>query len=486
MTTGLFLLGALLACSNPPHLQKPPVSRQASFPTLPLLTPTNLPRPTLLPTFHPPAATPSHTPNSTNISQYYRLNPYIGELRLVRNPNPNTSECEQPSPFYLPSQNLQAVAHVKTGVCFNGEIGLFEMGGRRYVVLSGGTEAAYSLIDVSDASTPRLLGVWSFRPWTYTADVKPFRIGERWYLALAMESVSDIQPCGVAIVDVSEAQMPVLVANLQGYAIGSETAWCNVHTTEIVTNAAGEATHLLVSSDDTFDLRVVDLSNLPSTQETGKFAHQDFRIHNGNVETFVHDSTVVGERVYVAYWSGGVQVLDTAALVSGADSASVTLNPFGSLAPANFQVHHAYPSADGQFLFIEDEVNDAKGFSQLRWYDIRNLQAPKFIGEIYPQAGANPLSPPHNLLVQADLLFVGWYKDGVQVFRYDTSQPNAPSIERYAYQAVREDADSMGIGYELFDGIYGVRVQNCVLAGVVRQCVYASDLTLGLLILALE
>ncbi len=92
---------------------------------------------------------------------------------------------------------------------------------------------------------------------------------------------------------------------------------------------------------------------------------------------------------------------------------------------------------------------------------------------------------PHNLLVSGDLLFVGWYQDGVRVFKYDTTDPDNPTVEPYAFKAVRSET-TLNPYTQIFDGIWGVRLHECEVAGEPRTCVFASDISWGLLIFAME
>jgi hypothetical protein len=92
---------------------------------------------------------------------------------------------------------------------------------------------------------------------------------------------------------------------------------------------------------------------------------------------------------------------------------------------------------------------------------------------------------PHNLLVAGNRLFVGWYQDGVRVFEYDTHDPEHPSVTPYAFRAVRTER-TRNPGSQFYDGIWGVRLHNCIVAGQPRTCVFASDITWGLIILAME
>ncbi len=404
---------------------------------------------------------------------------YLGPLTLVEADLP-IENCEQPSPFVLPADGLIQVAFVPTQLCSNGEIGLLEIGDRLVVVQSGLFFAAFTLTDVSDPAQPEFLGAWEWEQFTYTADVKTFRQGERWYLALALEAPQfrriGEEPCGVAIVEVTDPHTPQPIGLYHGQAVGSAQHWCNVHTTSVDVDANGDGSTILVSSDDTADMRVLDIRDLDQAREVGRYIRSDADAKS----IFVHDSTIAGERVYVAYWGGGLVILDKAQLESGAEV--TPLNEPGSIDPDGFEVHHSYPTADGNFVFIEDEIDGKRRrMSQVRLWDIRDLSAPREVLDVELE---DPIASPHNLLVDGDLLYVGWYQEGVRVFRYDASDPERPLVEPAYAQRVRA-RKTPGVFDSPYDGIWGVRVHDCEVEGKTTTCIYASDLTLGLIILAL-
>ena len=385
--------------------------------------------------------------------------------------------CDQPSPLALLNQGVIQLAFVPTGVCSNGEIGLIEPGDRLYVVQAGLGAAAFSITDVTDPAAPSLIGVWQWRPGGITYDIKPFRQAERWYLALGLENqrLAARGPCGIAIVEVTEPRAPRLLGRYDGTAVGSEIAWCNIHTTQIDVDARGDATYLLAASRDTFDLRVLDIRDLRNIREVNLY-HLHAHPHGAYPDfqgSFVHDTTIVGERVYVAYWTAGVMILDRRWLEAGAAPEAFVLNGPESIAPLDFNAHHSYPTPDGDFLFVEAEDRISGG---LRLFDIRDLARPREALTIELD-GAQ--SAPHNLLVAGDLLFVGWYSEGVRVFRYAVGDPERPVVEPVAFQEVRADQSSP------YDGVWGVRVHPCQIKGSATICIYASDIQLGLIILAL-
>lgn len=370
---------------------------------------------------------------------------------------------------------------------------MFETGGHVYVaqvVMNRFPSSleAFRIVDVTDPEQPFMVGAWEWNIPTYSADIKAFRQGDRWFLALSRDP--DLSPdtvktlCsfvgGIAIIEVTEPTEPTLMGVLTGESTGSRPEWCNSHTAEVSRDANGNGIYLYVSARDTFDLRVLDIQDLENVTEVGSYKHPDAGFYNERNWFFVHDTTIVDDRVYVAYWSAGLIILDRQALEAGK---SVTpLNPLDSIDPWGMQIHHAYPTTDGKFVFVEDELPSSLPKSRLRLYDIRDLQSPK---EVVTITLPDSLGAPHNLLVSGDRLFVGWYQDGIRVFKYDTSDPERPSVEPYAFKAVRATLTRNPTSGE-FDGVWGVRLHECVIAGQPMTCVFASDITYGLIILAIE
>jgi hypothetical protein len=426
-------------------------------------TSTPFPPPTIvIPTVKAPPGTPLPTPT-----------PFVLGLEPVKDP---PQECDE-SPLGLPGEKLIEVAYLPSGYCFNGEIAVFENGGHVYIAQELAFEAAFRLVDVTDPAQPAVTGAWQWNTLTYTADLKFFKQGERQFLVLSLEPEAT-RVCGVAIVEVTDPAAPAMIGQFAGDNTGAPDDWCDVHTSQVGEDANGDGAFIYVSAIDTADLRVLDIRDLNHVREVNHYTHPE--ANPGSSHTFVHDSTVSGDRVYVAYWSAGLIILDRAQAEAGEPLAP--LNPLDSIKPAGLQIHHTYPTADGNFVFVEDEVNYDGKQSQLRLYDIRDPARPK---EALAISLESPFSSPHNLLIEGDLLYVGWYSDGVRVFRYDVSDPDKPVVEPYAFKAVRPEKTEGVFGSDIFDGIWGVRLHPCQVDGKKMRCVYASDLTRGLIILAM-
>lgn len=391
----------------------------------------------------------------------------------------NCTDMEQ----NLPGDRLTEVAYLPSGFCFHGELDIFETGGHVYVaqVID---RLAFRIVDVTAAEQPVVVGAWRWNVPTYSADIKAFRQGDRRFLAVSRDPAPNPTMCslvgGVAIVEVTEPANPQLIGVLTGESTGSRERWCNSHTAQVSYDADGNGAYLYVSAVDIFDLRVLDIRDLENVTEVGRYRHPDAGFYNERNWFFVHDTTIVGDRVYVAYWSAGLIILDRQALETG--KRAVPLNPLDSIDPWGLQIHHAYPTTDEDFVFVEDELPTRVPESRLRLYDIRNLKSPKEVAAI---TLPDSFGAPHNLLVSGDQLFVGWYQDGVRVFQYDTSDPENPTVEPYAFKAVRAGFSTNPSG-GVFDGIWGMRLHDCEVAGQPTTCVYASDITYGLIILALE
>jgi hypothetical protein len=345
----------------------------------------------------------------------------------------------------------------------NSDLDLFEVEDRRYVAQRN--FAGFRLVEVTDPTHPRYLGAWQFVPSAGNGHIKAFRQAGRVYLAIPLESPSPytVAPCGLAIVEVTDPQSPALIGRYDGKTLNANLPWCNLHSVEIDADAAGNATFLLATSFATGDLLVLDIRDLTAIREVNAY-HWHAHPHGDSGST-AHRATIVGDRVFLAYWNGGVILLDKPALEAGMAPESAALMPPGSIDPLDFTTHDVYPTVDGNFLF----VNDMDRGDGIRLFDIRELAAPR---EVWAADFDGFQASHHTLQVMDDLLIVPWFEEGVRVFRYNVSDPDAPKIELVAAQ------DSHRIGE--------AKVGACPIEGIASTCVYASDERLGLVILGLH
>lgn len=459
----------------------------AASPAAPTVRPRPSPFPTMapveaiLPTLAPTTVAQTSTTAAPTLTPTALPTPYAGTLELLPH-TPIPANCNTGSPFSLPSQGLVPQAFVPTGECQNGELDLFETGGRLYVAQSGFGGVAFTLTDVTDPAQPRQVGVWDWQPHTVTADLKAFSQRNRHYLALSLQRTrrAPDSPCGVAIVEVTQPDAPRLITRIDGRTAGAPEDWCNVHTSEIGTDASGAATFLYASDVDTFTLRVLELRTLAQPREVNRYHLHDHPhvLPEQPPRVYVHDSSIVGDRVYVAYWLAGAVILDRKKLEAGSEQEGIVIKPTRDVAPSGFHVHYLYPAGGGDFLFVQDELNVENG---LRLLDIRDPAKPR---EVWKYEVPNAFNAPHNFVIDNNLLYAGWYQDGIRVFRFNLSKPDNPTVEPIAFQAVRAQRGEGDFGP--FDGVWGVRVHPCTAQGKPTTCIYASDISAGLIITALD
>lgn len=425
----------------------------------------NIPETTSTPDFSP---TPTERP-------VVLPSPYAGSLELIASDEPGTFCDKDASPFHLPHEGVVQLSFLPNRKCYdiNSDLDLFEIEDRLYVAQRNGQ--GFRLVDVTDPSQPSEIGVWQFKPGAHQEHITAFRQFDRRYLAMPLESPTPYGNflCGLAIIEVTQPEALVLLGRYDGTTLNSKVSWCNVHAAEVDTDADGNATFLFLATLNTADLRVLDIRNLEDIREVNVF-HQHVHPH-GEYGSWAHRAAILGDRVYISYWGGGVIVVDKHGLESGLPVEEILLSPLGSIDPDGFVTHDAQPSSDGNFLFVNDMDKVSDG---IRLFDIRDLSHP---GEIWTSAFDNTEIGHHTLQLKDDLLFVPWFYDGLRVFRFDLSDPDSPIIEQIALQSVQKPPY-----YGTGGGVGALRVHRCQVQGVVKTCIFASDDELGLIILALD
>lgn len=365
------------------------------------------------------------------------------------------------------------IAAQDNGICTSADIDVYATAsGESYVVQGGGEEAAWTQTRVTSPAAPVNVGQykWSGRggKGTYTPDVKAFRQGTQHYITMGLERTTLAGYCGVVIVDVTNPANATVVKQFIG------TDWCDTHNVFVENDASGEGQFIYATANSTSDLRVLDIKTRGSVSnpvEVGRY-----RAPTANSDNYVHDVTVIdhggsiGRRAYLAYWDSGLVILN-AADVSSAPVANPTpiVGP-NVIDPPNFLTHHAYPNAAGTRVFIEDEMTYTAGFEPVQMWDISSTTSPAYVDGITPDVGVNgDLLPAHNLHVEGNMLYVGWYKGGLQAFPFTDTGFGS----RSAYHQVQtERAD------DVYDGAWGVRLLP--IGGVTY--VFQSDRRYGLII----
>lgn len=384
------------------------------------------------------------------------------------------------------------VAAQDNGICTSADIDAYQTASQTHVVQGGGEEAAFVITDATNPASPVRYGpfTWARRgaKGTYTPDVKAFSQTvdgvSRQYIALSLERLRVNGFCGVVVFDVTDPATPVFETQI--YKNNPADFWCDVHNT-FVEDIGGEGRYIYLTADARNDMRVVDIAdvaNLPATcdiatncatQEVGRYKAPTAV----NADNYVHDVTVIdhggttGRRVYVSYWDTGLVILDAADVTPG-----TTPTPIATIDPPGFLTHHAFASADGSVVFLQDEILDQPGDKPVQMWTL-GTSPPTEVDALVLGTDV-PASPAHNLEIRFDLdpdrLYVGWYKLGLQAWDFaDAGFNRAADIPRTAveYHQVQTEASD-----DPYDGAWGVRMAD------VGGCRYffQSDRRFGLII----
>lgn len=138
------------------------------------------------------------------------------------------------------------------------------------------------------------------------------------------------------------------------------------------------------------------------------------------VSAVAHDVAVVGTVAYLSTLYGGVEIADVT------DPAAPVI--LGTVTYADSFAHNAWPSADGQYLFVTDEYVGGA----VRVFDVSDPAAAVQVAAL-PMPRRNAIA--HNVYVDAaDRALVVYYLDGVRT--YDVSDPTAP-VETAFWENVR-------------------------------------------------
>ncbi len=253
---------------------------------------------------------------------------------------------------------------------------------------------------------------------------------------------------GMYVVDASDPAAPAVVATVPVPSFDMKT-WG--HYAYTVTG----------SGDGGADLgRIVDLSDPTAPVVVGSFpsSHNLFidergflyleipglRIYDLNADPLAprfvwaansgggHDATVVGDRLY-DFHGNVTNIYDIQ------DRARPQL-----LSPVSHPTisyhHNGWPSKDGRYLFITDELA-AGNTADVTIWDIAQVDDPIMAATI-----SDPSATVHNVFVVGDVLFASYYTAGFRVF--DVSDPSRPGLV-YEY-------DTLPTEGQVWDGAWGV------------------------------
>jgi hypothetical protein len=244
---------------------------------------------------------------------------------------------------------------------------------------------------------------------------------------------------GVHIVDLSDPTAPSLIAQITS----GESGFNNVHNVFV---AEG---YLYESDLASATVKVFDVGD-----PMNPFFVRDIVTPD---TIFIHDTTVVGGRLYASGFDGFTYIYDVSQVGTMAPSL------LGSV-PSGANSHSNWVNSDGTLLISAQEISDG----EVTIYDISVPGSPILLSTLdRTSLGIDAFSPHNPVLLGDHLLFVSWYQAGVQLI--DISDPANP-VHLGGY-------DTFPSSVSGFDGNWGVYP----LLGLNR--VLASDLDGGLFIL---
>ncbi|HYP19110.1 MAG TPA: hypothetical protein VEY08_03470, partial [Chloroflexia bacterium] len=352
--------------------------------------------------------------------------------------------------------------------------------GHDYVILSGFSTRMFHIFNVDDPYNPVLLRTMPL-PTGGSAGTSASWFKQRdtngvlhYYVTATVRGSTTSGACGFYVYNADDPANPTLV----GRKFGAD--WCTVHEHFISYDTDGDADYAWLAmgneSGSLWKVVVMDLQNLPTMTERGRYQRTD--ANSGN---YVHDVNVVGNRVFLAHWGGGLIIHDKQTLVNNVNP--TPLNPVDSIRPSGFNVHHVVPTTDGNHVLIEDEFINSTALEKIKMYNISDINNPFYETGILG-TGEAMNSQAHNMRIKnigpgQDLMFVGWYKAGTRGFTIDTTGPT-PTITQTFYHQLRS---TPGPG---FGNVWGVDYLPCTLDGQPRTCIYTGDMTYGLVVDALD
>jgi choice-of-anchor B domain-containing protein len=258
-------------------------------------------------------------------------------------------------------------------------------GNHAYIGTHRGT--GVGIIDISDPTAPVLLTTYDAGSGVHFKDVKIH--GGIGYFAGEVGG-------GLHIVDLTNPEAPVLLADVTA-ADGGHASVHNVFVANGFAYEADSRTNTVVVFDVGDPANPVYVRDI-ATPDTG----------------FIHDVTVIGDRLYASGWGGFTYIYDVS------DVGNVAPPLLGSV-PSGAQSHSSWATSDNGILITAQEISDG----EVRIFDVTDPGAPVLLSSVNRTSLGIDAFTPHNTVLYDDtLLFVSWFEAGVVAI--DVSDPTDP------------------------------------------------------------
>ena len=275
-----------------------------------------------------------------------------------------------------------------------GDMWAFEgIDGRDYVYVGTFGHDWMKAYDVTDPENP----IVTDSLWVDARRINDVKIHpERRIGIITREGASDRRN-GIVILDLNDPAHPAILSEY------TETLTGGVHNVWI----SGEHDLVYACHNGTSDLHIIDISDPANPKQVGRWGLD-------KEDKTLHDVIVQDGYAYLSYWDDGVIMLDVGAGSHG-----------GSPTEPRLVSQFAYPIGNthvawraGRYLFVGDELFpsdwspsrpiEARGYIHV--IDYTDIEHPHEVARYeVPEAGS------HNVWVEDDKLYVGYYQGGLRV-----------------------------------------------------------------------
>ena len=262
-------------------------------------------------------------------------------------------------------------------------------------------------------------------------------------------AIVGFSPQGFAIVDATDPAAPALVSTIttvpgfdvkvwrhyaysvtgSGSGMGAVTNIANSSAPQVVGlfpshhNIFISEAGYLFGEAGFYPLAIYDLNPDPTAPQL---------LWNGG--TRGHDAAVIGNRLFDFHGSDGTYIYDISN-IANPQVEDIILDP-------TIAYHHSgWPTKDGNYLFICDELSSHPRVDITAW-DIRAFGNPQKVGQF-----ADPIATVHNLYVIGDYAYVSYYASGFRIL--DVSNPTQITLAAHF-----DTSEKSGEGFEGAFGVY--------------------------------
>lgn len=293
------------------------------------------------------------------------------------------------------------------------------------------------IIDLSDPSTPTLVGAVAQIPGTSQEDVEVMRVNTRFFhgdlLVTGIQTCGDTGPQGIDLWDVTDPENPRHLGfwDSEG-AFGVHELTLFQRGNRVYVAAATSFSEFVIGQGD---FRLVDITDPRNPEQVGEWGLTDIGVEPQCADfleycTFAHSAAVTnnGKTVILSYWDFGAVFID---ISDPAEPTFISRTEYP--AGADGDTHSVALARGGNLLLTADEDfspiegGDATwGF--LRIWDIKRMKEPVQVGTFAtPDAlsgRTDGFYSIHNPFVRGNTAYVSWYSNGLRVV--DISKPENP------------------------------------------------------------